>query len=579
MQEAAAIRTIGKYKILGTLGRGAMGVVYRAQDPEIGRIVAIKILRKLPSGAALTNAMALDRFKVEARSAGNLRHPHIITVFDVNIEGDVPYIVMDYIEGEGLDAVIQRQSKLDSRQMVHYLWQVASGLDYAHSRAVIHRDIKPSNILVDKSENVFLLDFGVASLGESSTPEEPVMGTPSYMSPEQILHRQLDYKSDLFSLGVVAFECLTGQKPFPGNNFSEIVNNILNSRPLSIVDVAPELPLALEVEIQRALAKNRDDRFKSAEDMVSAFGKALGFDIQAGGQAAAPRKRRLSDWRNVIAQSRADAGIQQPAQQKARKRNDTPRELSPWRPERGVSASSFTLTAAPQSTVRPGEMYLTSEDTLLRGAPVGNRMRSMTTFFGAVCLICSVFLFWSVYRTSDDSPLDLPTTGTTTLVEDIDRAVDGGVEFASLASPRVEPVPAGRPVFEMSDRQLLGVLVAEGMSDSLTMEALREAKTRRVAELVEASTHLLNRDSYIIRIETLKILADLGDKRVVPYVVVVLDDHDPLVRRWAAKTLAKLGDRRALGYLQARIVKEDLEEVRGDIRKAIERITGVPYSK
>ncbi|MCB0311304.1 MAG: serine/threonine protein kinase, partial [Bdellovibrionales bacterium] len=148
MSENREIQTIGKYKILGTLGRGSMGIVYKGQDPEIGRLVAIKTLRKMFSSHFQDTSTSLERFRLEARSAGNLRHPNIITVFDINFEGEIPFIVMDYVEGEGLDQLISKNGRIEPRLVIRYLREVAQGLDYAHSNGVIHRDIKPSNIIV-----------------------------------------------------------------------------------------------------------------------------------------------------------------------------------------------------------------------------------------------------------------------------------------------------------------------------------------------------------------------------------------------------------------------------------------------
>ena len=577
MQDSNAIRTIGKYKILGTLGRGSMGVVYRAQDPEIGRVVAIKILRKITPQQGMTSEMALERFKIEARAAGNLRHPHIITVFDVNIEGDTPYIVMDFIEGTGLSDLISKQGKLDPRQTIHYLWQVASGLDHAHSRGIIHRDIKPSNILVDKSENVFILDFGVASMSGTMSSEEPIMGTPSYMSPEQVMHRELDPRSDLFSLAVVAFECLTGKRPFQGDNFSSIVKNVLNARPMSIIDASPELPLPLEMEFERALSKNKEDRFPSAEAMVSALSKALGYEVPASGTyvssaGGATRKRKISDWRVLLKRDETPRAESDPV----RSRRNTPVSLSPWRPEyRSIKAEAIQMTASAKVITRPGAMYSASEEVLEGGQVEVPRYRMLTAIFGVLCIVLSIAIFWKLFLASSstsDSEVE-----SAVLIEDIKNPDTIEILSGDLRTPRVEPVPVGKEVIDMNDRQILGILIDANSSDALTIEAIREARRRALSEIVDASVSLLQKDSYVVRIETLKMLAEMADKRIVPHVVGTLDDHDPLVRRWGAKTLAKIGDRRAIGYLQARLMREDLDEVKGDLRKAIEKITGVPY--
>lgn len=585
MQDSQAIRTIGKYKILGTLGRGAMGVVYRAQDPEIGRIVAIKVLRKLTVGAGITPEMAHERFKIEARAAGNLRHPHIITLFDVNIEGDSPYIVMDYIDGNGLDVVISRSGKLEPQQALFYLSQVASGLDYAHARNVIHRDIKPSNILVDKTETVFILDFGVASASDtSSLSTEPVMGTPSYMSPEQIQHRELDRRTDLFSLAVVAFECLTGIKPFSGDTFSVVINNILNNRRNSLLDVAPELPLALEAEFERAFSNERENRFSSAEEMILAFASALSLKIPSspgtgpsGVVNTSARKRKISDWRNISNRKELRTVAMENEITTRRERRDTPEEFSPWRPElRTVRADEFKMTSAAEHVIRPGAMYSGSDEGFANEVEQGDpRYRQLTVIFGILCIILSIVLGYLLFGGSGQST---NSESTTIALENF----QGDPLSKPIKSDRLKNysnvvVPTDKNVIELSDHHLLAMLSKESTSEAQLIDALGEAKRRRLDSLIEIGSALLQNDSYIVRIETLKMFGETGDPQAVPSIVISLDDHDPLVRRWGAKTLAKIGDRKAVGYLQARLMREDLEEVKGDIKKAIEKITGIPY--
>ncbi len=278
MADSGTVHTIGKYTILETIGRGSMGIVYKAQDPEIGRTVAIKVLRRITGDSVFTEEAALERFRTEARSAGNLRHPSIITIFEVSTENESPYLVMDHVEGEGLDRRLERLEKLSIHDAMHIIAQVASALDYAHGNGVIHRDIKPSNVLIDRVRRAYVLDFGVAHMGGSPDGSEPVMGTPSYMSPEQILNKDVDNQTDLFSLGVMAFECFSGKRPFSGRDSTAVLTNILKGIRHDLTAVAPELPLALEAEFDKALAFGKEERFRTGAEMVRAFGAALGLD-------------------------------------------------------------------------------------------------------------------------------------------------------------------------------------------------------------------------------------------------------------------------------------------------------------
>lgn len=559
-----------------------MGLVYKARDPEIGRIVAIKTLRKILSSDAQDLEAAVRRFKFEARSAGNLRHPNVITIFEVNHEGDTPYIVMDYVEGESLDAVIEKERKLSPSQMVEYLSQIASGLDYAHSRGVIHRDIKPSNILVDRSGNVFILDFGIASINESFPESEganvmsPIMGTPGYMSPEQISNEKLDIRTDLFSLAVVAFECLTGQRPFPGDNFTTVIGNILNTKPLSLTALVPELPLALEAEFERALAKKKEDRFDSAQHMINAFASAAG--VQAGqGRAQAPvRTRKISAWNSIKkVWGTEDQGVHSKSPGVSEAKVPLAQNQAPWESVRGTGAPDniFGMDRSGKST--PGALF-----EGINGGEIGREQflkikespgRRIALFVAFVCLVLAGTLIWMALGERErESNLEVVAIQNPEVVEP-----DHGAE---LSVPSGDPVPADKTVHEMNDRELIGVLVRGGVSEETIIEAMREGQRRSVPSLVDALVVPLQHDSFLVRLEALRLLAQLGDKRVVPQLLLSVDDHDPLVRREAAVTLGSLGDRRALAYLNSRVLKEEVGEVRAEIKRAIEKINGFPTS-
>jgi serine/threonine protein kinase len=283
---------LGKYNIEGILGTGSMGTVYKASDPEIGRTVAVKVITVIGSSPYMDEKSCLDRFKIEARAAGNLRHPNIVTIFDVNVEHKPPYLVMDYIEGVGLDKIIEDQTitgrKCDPYDILYYLFQVAVALDYAHSKGIIHRDIKPSNILVSNDGQAYILDFGVATVSGTGHFDEnsPIMGSPAYMSPEQILNEELDNRSDIFSLAVVAFEGLTGHRPFSGDDFTIVAKQILKGSRALISDFIPDLPLPVEAAFEKAFSKDKKDRFRQAVSMILIISDALGVKNPSDGDVA-----------------------------------------------------------------------------------------------------------------------------------------------------------------------------------------------------------------------------------------------------------------------------------------------------
>ena len=261
---------IGKYEIISILGKGAMGIVYKAKDPDIDRDVAIKTIRfDLISEKAEKEDM-MKRFMREAQAAGKLQHPHIITVYDVGREEDLTYIVMQYIEGESLQSKIATHEEYSIGNIITMMNNLCSALDYAHDHGVIHRDIKPANILIDEQEKPFLVDFGVARVETSTlTQTGTTVGTPSYMSPEQVMGKHLDKRSDIFSLGVILYELITGRRPFEGDNITTVIYKIVNEEPAHPSELKKNLPAGFEKVILKSLAKNPEDRYSTCQEFAT----------------------------------------------------------------------------------------------------------------------------------------------------------------------------------------------------------------------------------------------------------------------------------------------------------------------
>jgi len=248
---------IGRYILLETVGRGAMGVVYRAEDPVIHRTVAVKVLHTVSGLTAQQIDLARERFSREGQVLGSIDHPNIIRVFDVgeDPESGEMYIVMEFVSGPTLETVIADET-LDRERIVTIVGQLASGLDAAHARGVIHRDIKPSNIILTQDGTAKLADFGITLVESSAlTQDMRELGTPAYMSPEQVQGRVLDSRADLFSLGVLTYEMLTGRKPFAGPDIVAIAHAIAHGTPDPVSEANPALPQALDPVLQRILAK------------------------------------------------------------------------------------------------------------------------------------------------------------------------------------------------------------------------------------------------------------------------------------------------------------------------------------
>src|SRR5437764_2733787 len=275
MDEHRNSERFGRYEILAELGRGAMGVVYRARDPKINRVVAVKTvsLAGQPPDAELEYR---ERFFREAEAAGRLSHPGIVTIYDVGEEPEIraPYIVMEFVNGPSLEKLLSEQDHtLRLEQALQLTLELAEALDYAHSQGVVHRDIKPANILITEDGHPKIADFGVAWMHQEITQVGEVVGSPAYMAPEQMSGKQGDARSDLFSLGVVLYSMITGFRPFQGNSAKTVVFKVMNIEPVPVTSFQTEVSPELDAIVSRAIAKDPEDRYPSGIALARAIQK------------------------------------------------------------------------------------------------------------------------------------------------------------------------------------------------------------------------------------------------------------------------------------------------------------------
>jgi len=281
----------GRFRVIDEVGRGAMGVVYRAHDDMLQRTVAIKTVALTGSSSERDQHEA--RFLQEARAAGGLSHPSIITIYDVGREGDVAFIAMELVEGKELRDLIANVTLTPSRSMA-IAAAVAEGLAYAHERGIVHRDIKPGNIMVLDDGRVKIMDFGIARLSESAvkTRTGVLLGSPQYMAPEQIIGQPLDHRADIFSLGLVLYEMLTGTKAFQGEDIPELTFKVANLPAAPPSHLAPDLPAVVDFIIARALKKRADERYANAgefaRDILAAMPEVKAAEGGSAQRAAAP---------------------------------------------------------------------------------------------------------------------------------------------------------------------------------------------------------------------------------------------------------------------------------------------------
>ena len=267
---------LGRYQIERELGKGAMGVVYGGKDPKIGRIVAIKTMALSDEFEAEELVEAKERFFREAETAGRLTHPNIVTIYDAGEEHDLCYIAMEFLKGKDLTPFTKQPNLLPPDKVLSIVERVADALGYAHSMGIVHRDIKPANIMYEpESDTAKVTDFGIARITDSSkTKTGMVLGTPSYMSPEQLAGKKIDGKSDLFSLGVTLFQMLSGKLPFEGESMTQLMFAIANTPHPQIRTINAALPAWVDPIIERALSKDSEQRFQTGAEMAEAIRQA-----------------------------------------------------------------------------------------------------------------------------------------------------------------------------------------------------------------------------------------------------------------------------------------------------------------
>jgi serine/threonine protein kinase len=270
-----SVEQIGRYRILDELGRGATGIVYRAQDPAIGRVIAIKTIRLSDFTDETERDRLRERLFREAQSAGILSHPNIVTIYDIAEENGLAYIFMEYVDGPPLEKILNSQEVLGKDVALSIFRQTATALDYAHRKGIVHRDIKPANILIHEGALAKITDFGVAKiLSQQMTQSGVMMGTPNYMSPEQVQGHAVDGRADQFSLAVIAYEILTGEKPFVADHLPSLLYRIVREDPVPPQRLNPSLGPQVEVVLRKALSKNATERYAGCMEFIEALAVA-----------------------------------------------------------------------------------------------------------------------------------------------------------------------------------------------------------------------------------------------------------------------------------------------------------------
>ena len=368
------MQQIGRYQIVGELGRGAMGVVYRALDPAIGRTIAIKSIRLSELTDAAERERLKDRLFREAQSAGILSHPNIVTIYDIQEDQGLTYIFMEFVNGPPLEKLLTPGHAPDKNTLFSVLRQTAAALDYAHKRGIVHRDIKPANIMIHEDGTAKITDFGVAKIvSQQMTQTGMMMGTPSYMSPEQIQGTEVTGKADQFSLAVIAFEMLSGEKPFAADNLATLLYRICREEPASAHRLNDMLDPAVDTVLNTALAKNPADRYDTCADFVNALERACN---ERADWLPLARGSSLS-LQTVAMSRREEAGATVAA------------------PPQSVPLDAGETVAAMPAATRP---------LLREGQPESHLVRNVVLAAAPVILAIGGFLAWRSYSATPAEP-------------------------------------------------------------------------------------------------------------------------------------------------------------------------------
>lgn len=569
------LERIGKYDVISTIGRGSMGIIYKARDPEIGRLVAIKTMRNLPVDGDQCDYSMLERFSVEAKSAGRLRHRNIVTVFEIGKTDDgVQFIVMDYIEGDSLDTILNKVGWIEPLEAIHYLAQIATAIDYAHANDVYHRDIKPSNIIIDKLYCPHLLDFGVAKISDTSiTPVGTVVGTPSYMSPEQIRGSDEGGGTDIFALAVMSFEMFTGSRPFSGKDFVSVVANIIHGDPMKFSEIDVELPPKLEKVLCKGFAKQKADRYVTASEFVLDVAYTFGITIDAngiaGGFSSGMKVSDITLFANESAKIKTTlnkrVGSSLPkalcAPTKANSQNFVD-DL-----EHKEVAAIVSGTHTPVDSRNLFDVSNESHSKGNKSSVLSDRyLMCFVSVIGAVILVLSI---WVLSIKKSSSGIKMPERSSDNFATQSDIRIKSEIELQTPKTLNEEfainsdTVGLNQNIALSKDpkaEQYISLLVNKKCSPSEIKDIIEYIISTRRRDLLEAFSRWCTELSFADKLQTVRLLEDMSSGSSSDSVVFALKlfvkDSDSLIRAKAVKIIGTFRSEDAIKILEGRLGEE-----------------------
>jgi len=516
---------IGKYEVLSTIGRGAVGIVYKARDPNIDRIVAIKALKSIFLGDNSPENVELQRFYQEAQAAGKLKHPNIVTIYDVGCTDlGMPYIVMEYIEGQTLREAIESFGRCEPLGALYYLSQIGSAIDYAHSQGVLHRDINPGNILLDKDQRPYLVDFSLAKLCDISlTPTGGLVGSPGYMAPELIKGESPGESSDIFSLAVVAFELLTGSLPFPGDDIIRTVYTVVNDPPITFRQLGVSLPEGIEQIIAKGLSKERSERYSCAAEFVNKLRAAIDSNFKESSSSSMDETQRLKAFSPANKINSPKKGEEQSV--KASQMVDPMEDLM----TRDIHAEKYQEEEFDWGFREDSEQRKFSKPLISKQQRVFIKPVSVALLLLLLAL-CSIFIYQK-FRVSNQ----------TTSLQNVDSLLLLNLTDVELLK-------------RLSANELKDIMLSKNTPPAQLKAVVVEAATRDSDVLNALILKLAEHPDELIRAEVFKALAVKKMQKLPGARQVLLkglNDSDYLVRGYAVGAVAESGDKTYLDNLLA----------------------------
>lgn len=507
-----------RYRVLGELGRGAMGIVYQVHDERLDRVIALKTIRKDRSGAGESEESALDRFRREAKAAGKLSHPGIVTIHDISEQDDELYIAMEFVEGESLGARMRATPRMPVAEAARIVTRVCEALQYAHANGVIHRDVKPDNIMCCPNGDVKLTDFGVARIVSSpATHIGRPIGTPRYMAPEQWRGDLVEGRADVFALGVILYELVTGCRTFVTTSSSELRDRVLYEEPVAPTLANPELPAAIDPIVRRAIAREPADRYSSAAELAQALAPFLT-------DAPSTPADRLGEVVTALRPHTADETV--------------------------------------------------SETIVPRGDPVIAQNRLLTRALGAlgVIAIAMAGLWWTLRPRGSVPPAPRPAEVATAAPVAVPKADETPPAVEATASVVAATVAASEPTPELATayREASATLADPARSDEAKLAVLATLESDSSGAATDVLLESTRNASILVSMGAVKALAGRPCARIVEPLTALLADDEWQRRAWAAKVLGGCADARSA--LTARRDREDDARVTKLIDDAIQTL-------